>query len=121
MATTEITQNINHENFPQAISELSNKIDDLVRLTLEQNKKNHPEGEIVWFDINKLCDYLPEKPVKATVYLMVSRREIPFRKRSKKLFFLKSEIDDYLKKGRYKTAAERVDEISDSLQNRKRR
>ena len=49
----------------------------------------------IWFDINQLCGYLPEKPSKGCVYAWVAARKIPFHKRGKKLLFLKSEIDSW--------------------------
>lgn len=61
-----------------------------------------------WFDLNELLTYLPDKLKKATVYGYVQQGSIPYHKRGngKKLYFLKSEIDDWLKKGRHKTFAE---------------
>ena len=49
-----------------------------------------------WLNINQLCVYHPEKPAKSTVYSWVQSGAIPFRKKGKKLLFLKSEIDSYL-------------------------
>src|SRR5690349_7135649 len=64
-----------------------------------------------WFDLNELCNYIPEKPAKPTVYGWVHGSIIPYHKRAKKLFFLKSEIDDWLKKGRKKTLSEISSEV----------
>lgn len=50
-----------------------------------------------WFTIDELIEYLPEKPAKQTIYGMVSSGRIPFAKRSKRLLFLKSQIDEWLK------------------------
>lgn len=43
---------------------------------------------------------------KPTIYTLVSRREIPVMKRSKRLYFSKNELIEYLKAGRKKTNAE---------------
>jgi excisionase family DNA binding protein len=59
-----------------------------------------------WFDISELCTYLPDKPAKPTVYGWVHQKAIPCHRRGKKLYFLKSEIDTWLKTGRKKTMAE---------------
>lgn len=59
-----------------------------------------------WLDIDEFCSYDPEKRSKATVYGMTSAGTIPFHKRGKKIYFLKSEIDTWLKSGRRKTIAE---------------
>jgi excisionase family DNA binding protein len=50
-----------------------------------------------WFDLSELCQYHPDKPSKATVYTWVSMGLIPVHKGGKKLRFLKSEIDNWLK------------------------
>jgi predicted DNA-binding transcriptional regulator AlpA len=58
-----------------------------------------------WFDLPELCEYLPDKPKKATVYggftkvkfLLIKERA------QKKLRFLQSEIDAWLKQGKKKT------------------
>ncbi|QHT71185.1 helix-turn-helix domain-containing protein [Rhodocytophaga rosea] len=73
-----------------------------------------------WFDLTELCEYLPDKPVKATVYGWVHSSVIPFHKRAKKLFFLKSEIDQWLKSGRRKTLVETANEAENYLSNCKK-
>lgn len=41
-----------------------------------------------------------------TIYGMVSKREIPFNKKRGRLYFLKSELIDWIKEGRKKTLIE---------------
>ncbi len=52
-----------------------------------------------WYSLSELCSYLPEKPAKSTVYNWVNSSSIPFYKRGKRLYFLKSEIDRWLSAG----------------------
>jgi excisionase family DNA binding protein len=59
-----------------------------------------------WLDIDELCEYLPDKPAKQTVYSWVSKEIIPFHKGSKKLRFSTTEIDQWLKSGKFKTPME---------------
>lgn len=61
-------------------------------------------------DLEELCAYLPDKPSKQTVYGWVCRRHIPYHKKTKKLAFLKSEIDEWVATSRHETA----DEIRES-------
>lgn len=83
-------------------------------------QSNEPQQQTdQWFDLNELCNYLPEKPAKPTVYGWVHSSIIPFHKRAKKLFFLRSEIDIWLKSGRKKTIAEIADEADQYLQTKK--
>ena len=64
-----------------------------------------------WFNVDELCNYLPDRPKKQTIYGKVSSNEIPHYKDAKKLRFLKSEIDQWLMKGRKKTSIEMKAEI----------
>lgn len=50
-----------------------------------------------WFDIDELCDYLPGKPTKATIYRWAKQGKLPAKKYGSRLAFLKSEIDQWLK------------------------
>ncbi len=73
-----------------------------------------------WFDLTELCNYLPDRPAKATVYGQVSANTIPYHKGAKKLRFLKSEIDAWLKQGRNKTISEIETEVENFLGDRKK-
>lgn len=55
-----------------------------------------------------------------TVYSMVSRGELPVMKRSKRLYFSRLELTDYLKAGRKKSNSEIASEASAFLSNRKK-
>ncbi|MBD2752479.1 helix-turn-helix domain-containing protein [Spirosoma validum] len=50
-----------------------------------------------WMTIEELSDYLPGKPAVTTLYGKVQRRELPFKRLGRRLTFLQSEIDQYLK------------------------
>jgi predicted DNA-binding transcriptional regulator AlpA len=65
-----------------------------------------------WMNLQELCEYLPDRPQKATVYSWCSNSLIPVNKSTKKLRFLKSEIDAWMKSGRRKTFAELQAETS---------
>ncbi len=58
---------------------------------------------------------------KPTIYSLVSRNEIPFMKRSKRLYFSRVELINYLKQGRKKTNSEVEAEAQLYLLNRKRK
>ena len=73
------------------------------QLQVDVDKKH---DHIQWLDLEGLCQYLPDKPAKPTVYAYVQHRSIPYHKKGKKLFFLKSEIDAWLKSGRRRTTTE---------------
>lgn len=53
-----------------------------------------------------------------TLYSKVSKSEIPFMKRSKRLYFSKVELLEYLKQGRKKTTSEISDETPSYFKKR---
>jgi excisionase family DNA binding protein len=54
-----------------------------------------------------------------TIYSMVSRGQLPFMKRSKRIYFSKSEVLDFLKAGRQLTNSELVTEAGNFTIKRK--
>ncbi len=109
---------ITFDQLPTAVSRLYTKLENIERLLQQKSEPQQQSDQ--WFDLIELCDYLPEKPAKATVYGWISSSLIPFHKRAKKLFFLKSEIDIWLKTGRKKTVAEIASEADQYLQTKKK-
>lgn len=95
-----------------AIDERLSNIENLLLDFKNSSKQFTPtEPTERWFNLDELCNYLPDKPAKQTIYGKVSNNEIPHYKDAKKLRFLKSEIDFYLKQGRKKTSIEIQAEI----------
>jgi excisionase family DNA binding protein len=56
---------------------------------------------------------------KATIYSKVSRNELPYMKKGKRLYFSSAELLDYLKSGKRKTHAELEQEAHELLNNKK--
>lgn len=98
-------QQITLETLPKAFMHLLDEVKELKTLLIQKNQESQP---IInqWFDLNELCNYHPDKPKPATVYGWVFAGKIPVNKGGKKLRFLKSEIDEWLKQGRKMTLAE---------------
>ncbi len=106
------------EALPKAFIEFTNEVNEKFRLLLEKGNEQPTETD-QWFDLNEFCQYHPDKPSKATAYGWVHNRLIPVHKGGKKLRFLKSEIDAWLKQGRKKTLAETASEADTYLQTKK--
>ena len=100
------------------VLQLNDKLESIERLLLNKSNENQPEPD-KWFDLNEVCNYLPDKPAKATVYDWVHKNLIPVHKGNKKLRFLKSEIDFWLKAGKKLTLAESSEIANKYLQNKK--
>jgi excisionase family DNA binding protein len=93
--------------FDQLPDAIQNILDEISSIKL--HLQNLPPKNLDldrWLNLSDLCFYLPDKPAKSTIYGYVQAGTIPFHKKGKKLFFLKSEIDTWLKTGRRKTVAE---------------
>jgi excisionase family DNA binding protein len=106
------------ETLPKAFTHLSEEVSEIKRLLLE--KSNDQPTEIDrWFDLNELCNYHPDKPSKPTVYGWVNAGAIPVHKGGKKLRFLKSEIDIWLRRGRKKTFEETAKDAEQYLKTKK--
>ncbi len=109
---------ITFETLPNAVNQLNEKLNNIERLLLEKSNPPLPETN-QWFDLNELINYLPDKPAKATIYGWAHSNLIPYHKGQKKLRFLKSEIDDWMKQGRRKTLSEIAHEAEQYLTKKK--
>jgi len=69
----------------------------------KQGNHNQPEQELP-INITKAAEHI--NLAVPTLYSLVSRREIPFNKKGKRLYFLKSELTAWIRSGRRKTIAE---------------
>lgn len=112
------TEDLTLETLPKAFTHLINEVREIKRLLLEKSNEQPTEPDR-WFDLNELCQYHPDKPSKPTVYGWVHAGTIPVHKVGKKLSFLKSEIDNWLKQGRKKTLAETASEADQYLTKKK--
>lgn len=98
---------ISFEQMPMALVELSEKVDRLSQLVESKlaGISERSQGD-EWMNLEQLIEYLPDHPSKPTVYGWVCNRMIPFHKNTKKLSFLKSEIDAWMADSGHKTAKE---------------
>jgi hypothetical protein len=104
-----LTQGLTLETLPKAFTHLTNEVSEIKRLLLEKSNEQPTETDR-WFDLNELCNYHPDKPSKPTCLRLGNAGIIPVHKGGKKLRFLKSEIDNFLKQGRKKTLTETASE-----------
>jgi predicted DNA-binding transcriptional regulator AlpA len=99
--------------------QLNSLIQNAVRkVILETTRAEQPTEADRWLDLNELCIYHPDKPTKATIYGWVNQGLVPVHKGGKKLRFLKSEIDTWLRQGRKKTLAETASEAETYLKKK---
>ena len=92
--------------------DLSNQIiDTLTAMGVLNSSIQNENKEDQWLNVEDLCKYLPDHPCQNTIYKWKRKGIIPFHKRSKHLYFLRSEIDAWLKSKRGLTN----DEISSKI------
>ena len=97
--------------------QLNSLIQNAIRKVISENPQAEQPTDR-WFDLNELCIYHPDKPSKPTVYGWVNAGIIPVHKGGKKLRFLKSEIDSWLKQGKRKTFSEIASEADTYLKRK---
>lgn len=97
--------NLTFEQLPMVVfqnSKALKRIEDLLtQIGATLPNSNEPETPINIDTVSEITGYS-----KATLYIKVSKREIPFYKRGSRLFFKKSEIIDWMTKDRKKTVKE---------------
>jgi len=114
-----MNEQITFESLPKAVGQILEEMSFIRQFLSKKESIIQPEPHR-WFDLNELIEYDPEKRSKATFYGYIHTRSIPFHKKHKKLIFLKSEIDEWIKNGRRKTNEETSKEASLYLQKYKK-
>jgi excisionase family DNA binding protein len=92
------------ENLPKAVTNLAYEVSEIKRLLLTKSNELPTEAPDQLLTVHEAAEFL--SLAVPTVYTMVSRAELPVMKRSKRLYFSRIELMDYLKQGRKKTIAE---------------
>lgn len=100
------------------------KLNGIEKLLLQRNQptSNVIMTEIKVHDIMNLaqvCDYISVS--KSCIYKFTSSRTIPHFKTGKRIYFKKTEIDEWLTKNKIKTKEEITREVDEALSKMKRR
>jgi len=82
----------------------------------KENITTEPQDEFL--TIQEAAEFL--SLAVPTIYSKVSKGELPFMKRSKRLYFSKSELSEYIKDGRGKTNAEIVSGVKTYLKTKRK-
>ena len=106
-------QSISFEQMPSVIAQISSKLEAIESLLQSQTGPIAPIEEEQVFDVEETAEFL--RLSVNTIYSKVNKGELPVMKRSKKLYFSKSDLMDYLKRGRRKTNLELQEEANKSL------
>src|SRR5476651_2768619 len=86
------------DKLPEAVSQLLEKVSHIESLLAEQKLQPAYDEPL---NIIKAAEFLDL--AVPTVYSKVSRKEIPFNKQGKRLYFYKSELEEWIRQGRKHT------------------
>lgn len=94
-------EHLTFEQLPNAICLLHDKIDRLELLLTAQSTM--PKRDAI-FNVKEAADFLHLSV--SSLYGKTCRREVPFNKKGKRLYFYKSELEEWIRQGRNKTLEE---------------
>lgn len=114
-----MNENLTFDQLPKAVTMLTKEVSDLKKLLLEKCEQHPTEAPEQLLSIQEAARFL--NLTVPTIYSKVSKGELPVMKRSKRLYFSRTELLDYLKEGRKKSNAEIEAEASDYLLNAKKK
>lgn len=94
--------NLTFDQLPEAVTNLTKEVSALRQLLISKEQQEEQSEQFLTIQqaAEFLCLSVP------TIYSKVSKRELPFMKQGKRLYFAKSELSEYLKAGKRKTSLE---------------
>ncbi|MCZ2705740.1 MULTISPECIES: helix-turn-helix domain-containing protein [Bacteroidaceae] len=111
--------NITFEDLPKAMSWMMDKLNKLDSKIDSLNNIPQVRPADQWMNLKELCEYLPSHPAEQTVYGWTSCHQIPFHKRGKRIMFLKSEIDAWLRDGKVKSEKDLENEAARFIKSKR--
>ncbi|PQA90694.1 DNA-binding protein [Chryseobacterium shigense] len=105
------------ESLPTAVTMLTKEVSELKALLLKNSEQPLIQQQDELLTIQQASELLNLSV--PTLYSKCSKREISFMKRSKRLYFSRTELIDYLKAGKRKSSAEIEAEADAYLSNKK--
>ena len=112
-------KNITFEDLPKAMSWMMDKLNELDSKIDGLNTQSPGIPTEQWMNLKELCDYISSHPAEQTVYGWTSCHQIPFHKRGKRIMFLKSEIDTWLRDGKVKSEKDLEDEAAQFIKSKR--
>jgi len=97
-------ENLTFESLPHAVTMLIKEVSELKSLLTNRQEQTPTSQTEKLLNIQEAAEFL--NLTVPTMYSKVSKNELPFMKRSKRLYFSSLELIKYLKKGRSKSKAE---------------
>ena len=105
------------EQLPTAVTLLTKEVSELKALLLKNSDQQPSQPQDELLTIQQASELLNLSV--ATLYSKVSKNELPVMKRSKRLYFSRTELIEYLKAGKRKSSAEIEADADVYLSNKK--
>ena len=109
-------ETLTFDKLPQAVTLLFDKLSNIEKMLLENHNNSQSTNDEL-LTIQQAGAYLNLSV--PTMYGLTQRAEVPFMKKSKRLYFSKAELLDWLQKGKRKTLAETANEANNYLNKKK--
>jgi excisionase family DNA binding protein len=107
---------ITFEELPLAVTMLHEKLESIEQLLRKKTDSSGPAPDEL-FTIPQAANFLSLAP--ATLYGLIHKGQIPHMKRSKRVYFSRQELFDYLKQGKRKANFEIEEGIGEYLKSKK--
>jgi excisionase family DNA binding protein len=101
------------DQLPQQVANLTKEVGELKRLFLKTSEQISTTSSEQLLTVQEAAKFL--NLTVPTIYSKVSKGELPVMKRSKRLYFSREELTNYVKQGRRKTNTEIADEADEYL------
>lgn len=111
-------QVLTFDKLPEAVTMLRKEVSELKRLLIEKQEQAPTEQPEQLLTIQEAAEFL--SLTVPTMYSKCSKNEISFMKRSKRLYFSRTELMEYVKAGRKKSNAEIEAEVESYLSNNRK-
>ena len=103
-------------DLPKAVTSLQETVNNIERLLLQKSNEHQPEADEL-LTVQDCAKFLTLSV--PSIYGLIAKGELPVMKRSKRCYFSKIELLNYLKQGRKKTLAETASEADQYLKSKK--
>lgn len=103
-------------DLPKAVTSLQETVNNIERLLLQKSNEHQPEADEL-LTVQDTAKFLTLSV--PTIYGLIAKGELPVMKRSKRCYFSKVELINYLKQGKRKTLAETASEADQYLTKKK--
>ncbi|WP_017732238.1 helix-turn-helix domain-containing protein [Nafulsella turpanensis] len=113
-----MNENLTFDQLPKAVTMLTQEVSELKKLLLEKREQHPANAPEQLLTVQEAAEFL--NLTVPTIYSKVSKGELPVMKRSKRLYFSRTELLDYLKEGRKKSNAEIESDAEAYLLNNKK-